>query len=344
VAFSGGPDTEVGNPDEAYSASDSLPFLAPVIRIAKSPQGLITFLTDSIEVIVGGPATASFSSVTWAQGIGLLSYNALDVFAGDIYFFAADNQFRVMTPSLNIANAGFPLGDQFANQPTSGAMSSGLSMTWDPTQVYVASYQNGTDNSVIVADGNTGWYRLNPRQAGAMPNPEAVWSPYAIITNGCQMVISVQTSPGIHKLLVGSQIQNQPILVRNQTVFTDNGTQYDAFFEMGNITLAHPGGLALLKFCEFDFNTPNFKPTISFLLNEIAGTFKAFTLNPVFDPPSLYGQTLSPSSYSPNRYYFSGTGSLARCRHLRLKVDLGTTSTGDEIFNATIFGRLMVEL
>lgn len=341
--FSAGPDILVGNPDEAYAVADSLPFLAPVVRIVKSAQGLVTFLTDSIDVIIGGPATSTFSSTTWAPGVGLLAYNALDQFAGEIYFFSADNQFRVMTPSLNLTNAGFPIGDQFANLPTSGSPSSGISMTWDAKQVYVTSHQNGIDNCIFVGDGNTGWFRLNPRQAGAMPNTEPVWSPYAIITNGCQMVASVETSPGIKQLLVGSNFGGQQILARNLSVFTDNGTQYGAFFEMGNITLAHSGQLALLKFCEFDFNGVGFKPTVSYLLNEIAGTFTPFTAAPIFDPPSIYGDTIKPSSYSPNRYYFASNASLARCRHLRLKVDYGKTSNGDELFNATINGRLMVE-
>jgi hypothetical protein len=215
---------------------------------------------------------------------------------------------------------------------------------WNPANVYVASHQSGTDNAIFVADGVTGWYRLNPRQAGATSSPEPVWSPFAMITNGAKMVQSVEAVPGIKKLFVGSSEQNQPLLVRNQMVFTDNGSQYDAFFEMGNITLAHPGQLALLKFCEFDFSGVGFQPTISYLLNEISGTFVPFTAVPQFDPPSLYGKTISPVSYSPNRYYFAGNASLARCRHLRLKVDYGTTSNGDEMFNCTIFGRLMIEI
>ena len=344
VAFSGGPDTEVGNPDEAFSISDRLPFLAPVIRIVKCTQGLITFLTDSIEVIVGGPQTSTFSSVTWAPGIGLLSYNSLDQFAGEIYFFSSDNQFRVMTPSLNITNAGFAIADQFANLPTSGTMSNGLSnQTWSPSKTYVASHQSTIDNAIFVADGDIGWYRLNPRQAGALPNTEPVWSPFAQITNGCQMVLSVETSPGQKQLLVGPNFPINKIYVRNLSVFQDNGVSYDAFFEMGNITLAHPGQLALLKFLEMDFSGVGFKPTVSYLLNEISGAFTPFTANPVFDPPTVYGATITPTSYSPNRYYFLSNTSLARCRHLRIKVDYGTTSTGNEIFNLTIYGRLMVE-
>jgi hypothetical protein len=345
VPFSGGPDTAVGNPDEAYFLSDSLPFLAPVTRVAKSAQGLITFLTDSVEVIIGGPATASFSSVTWAPGVGLLDYNYFDQFAGEMYFFSADNQFRVMTPALNITNAGFAIADQFANLPTSGTPSSGITnQVWNPKGGYVASQQSNIDNAIYVADGNFGWYRLNPRQAGALPNTEPVWSPFARITNGARMVMSIETQPGLTKLLIGPNFGGNPILVRDLTVFTDNGTQYDAYFEMGNITLAHPGQLALLKFLEMDFSGVGFQPTVSYLLNEISGTFTPFTAKPVFDPPSLYGATIVPTSYSPNRYYFASNAALARCRHLRIKVDYGTGSTANELFNMTIFGRLMVEL
>jgi hypothetical protein len=528
VLASGGPDVFTGNPNEAFNPNDEWPFLAPVTRLVKTAQGLVTYLTNSIQVIGGGPATDTFFSVEWAAGIGLLSYNMLDALGGEQYFFSADNQFRVMTPSLQISNAGFPLGDQFANMPSSGSSDA----VWSPATGYVAVLQNGTDNCVIVANGATGWYRLNPNQA---PQGNAVWSPFASITNGCQMVQTIETAPGVKRLLVGSvsytfaqlaadafnrvnenplsdssnwtlsttgfagtpsplqivshkcegslassapcidfytgitwpadqysettiaalntggritlyvrasasyavayqltlendngsglyknyastHTQIMPITVvpqvgdtwrlavcgstllvyqngslvgsvidssissgnpglgaivitasvsdaqvsswaggsitsggsrimeRNQSVFTDLGTAYDAWFTMGSITLAHPGQIALLKFLEFDFSGSNYQPTISYLLNAISGTFTPFTALPVFDPPTLYGgRNVVPTSYSPLRYYFASNAALARCRHLQIKVDMGTTSTGDELYTMTIFGRLMVE-
>jgi hypothetical protein len=112
---------------------------------------------------------------------------------------------------------------------------------------------------------------------------------------------------------------------------------------MGSIMLVHRGQLAVVKFLEADFSGASYTPTVSFLLNEISGTFTPFSLLPQFDPPSIYGSSFAPTSYSPNRYYFSGTGKLARCVHLQVKVDLGTRSTGDEIYNLTIFGRMFVE-
>jgi hypothetical protein len=97
----------------------------------------------------------------------------------------------------------------------------------------------------------------------------------------------------------------------------------------------------MLKFLEFDFGLPTTNPTISYLLNEVSGSFSPFTLAPQFDPPSIYGQTLAPTSYNPLRYYFSGTGNLARCIHMQVKVDFGTASTADECINMSINGALV---
>jgi len=158
----------------------------------------------------------------------------------------------------------------------------------------------------------------------------------------------VETSPGIHQLLGGGVLPGDNILSRSLTTFTDDSAPYDAFFTMGSIRLAHSGQLAILKFLEFDFSGVQYKPTISYLLNEISGSFTPFVNGqngvPQFDPPSLYGETLMPSSYSPNRYYFNSNAQLARCVHMQVKVDFGTTSNGDELYSMAIYGRLVIEV
>jgi len=116
---------------------------------------------------------------------------------------------------------------------------------------------------------------------------------------------------------------------------------------MGSIVLCHPGQLSLLKFLEMDCSGVNYQPTVSYLLNEISGTFTVMPTTTVSDPPSIYGVGTgpygTPLSYSPNRWYFASTGNLARARHMQIKVDFGQTSNGDEIYNLTIFGRFIVE-
>jgi hypothetical protein len=132
------------------------------------------------------------------------------------------------------------------------------------------------------------------------------------------------------------------LFYRDLKNYTDNGALYDAWFVMGSIMLVASGQLAVLKFLECDFSGKQFQPTVSYLLNEIAGTFTPF-VGSVYDPPTIYGTTGVPGSYSPQRYYFSTTKSLARARHLQLKVDFGKTPNPDEIFNLTLMGRLMSE-
>jgi hypothetical protein len=339
VFFSGGPDIEVGNPNECFLISDSLPFLSKVVRLIRMSQGLLTFTTNSIEMIQGGPATASFYSINLVPAIGLQSYNAADQIGGEIYFFGSDNQVRVISPSLNFAAIGFALEDQFANLPISGVSDA----TWIPGNIYVAAHQANTDNAIFVADGSTGWYRLNPRTVFGIQGTEPTWSPFAAITNGCKMVQSIEVSPGVKKLLVGPNGSGS-ILMRDLAVFTDNGVNYaDCYFVMGNLILCTAGQIALLDFIEADFSGVSYKPTVSYLLNEISGSFSSFVQNPVFDPPSIYGTTITPGSYSPNRFYFAGDGRLARARHFQLKVDFGSAAVQNEIFNLTVYGRLYIE-
>ena len=45
VPWSGGPDVVTGNPNEAYNPILNFPYLADVVRIIKTSQSLIIFLT-----------------------------------------------------------------------------------------------------------------------------------------------------------------------------------------------------------------------------------------------------------------------------------------------------------
>ena len=337
LPWSGGPDTLTGNSAEAYLPSDNFPYLANLVRIVKTAQAMVVFLTDSVEALAGGPATNSFYTVTLAPGIGLGSYNNCDVYAGEIVFMSSDSQLKSINPSLQLANLGFPIGDQLA--------------TFNSSIGYVAIHDVAIDNAFYVTDGSTGWYRCNPRQIpGGINGPDATWSPFASITGGAGMVESVEVTPGQKKLLVGGTGCNQQILERNLDIFTDNNTSYPANFTMGSFQLVYPGELAALAFLEADFSGQNFKPTVSYLLNEISGTFTSFnpTFTPQFSPPSLYGVGTGPlgipQSYSPQRYYWAAQGSIARARHFQLNVDFGTNSTGSEMINLTVFGKIMVEI
>jgi hypothetical protein len=328
IMFSGGPDVISGNPNSAFSPDDEFTYLQNPVRAVKTSQGLAVFLPGSIEFIAGGPLTASFYPVTIAPGIGLGNYNALDQHGGEITFLAVDKRLMVLTSSLDVAEVGYAIADRIV-------------ATIFPNLAYLAELEVAQDQSFYLADGQTGWYRCWPRTPQLTANGIS-WSPFAEITNGCKMVRTAEITPGLKKLLVGPNGSGQ-ILMRNLTTFTDNGTEYDAWFTVGALMLAHPGQTALCKFLEFDFAPEEVEPEVSYLMDEISGNFTSFIAEPEFDPPARYGATLSPASYSPLRFYFAGTGQMARCRHLQVTVDFGTDSNPDEMINMTVYGRQQIE-
>lgn len=329
VMFSGGPDVLAGNSNSAFSPSDEFEYLQNPIRVVKTSQGLAVWLPGSIEFIAGGPLTASFYPITIAPGIGLGNFNALDQHGGEITFVTVDGRLMVLTASLDAVEIGFQIADKILANIT-------------PSTAYIADLDVALDQCFFVADGATGWYRCWPRTP-QLTGPGISWSPFATITGGCKMVQMVEITPGVKKLLVGAATGGHSILMRDLSTYKDGNSEYDAWFVIGSLMLCHPGQLAICKFLEFDFSPVDIEPTISFLLNEISGTFTPFTLTPQFDPPSLYGMVFSPSSYSPLRYYFPGVNAVARCRHMQVKIDFGTDNTADEMLNMTVYGRLQIE-
>ena len=287
VFVSGEPDTVTGNGSEAFPPANNWVFPSNVTRLLPTPTGLIIFTTSDIFGIFGGPSIASFYSQPLVPGVGLLSWNALDQEGGLIYLFSADGQFLTLDPSLGLTRTGFPIADQIEG--------------WNPANVYVTCHESGNDNAVYVADGSTGWYRVNPTQA---PDGGSVWSPKANIVGGCKVVQSIEVTKGVHKLLIGATTGGQTISKRDLTVFSDLGTPYQADFTVGSLILAQPGQLAELAFITCDFVRTGTSPIISFLLDEISGSFTSFASS-VSDPPQLYGATGGPTTLFSNRYYFN---------------------------------------
>jgi hypothetical protein len=334
IYFSGGPDTLSGNGNESFPPANSFTFPGAITRAVAVPTGLIVFTVDSTYVIAGGPQLASFYSQPLIPGTGLLSFNALDMLGSIIYLFSSDRQFLSIDPSAGESEVGFPIGDQLA--------------TFNPLNAYVTAHISGSsDKAVYVADGSTGWYRMNPNQA---PEGGAVWSPFAAITGGAKAVRSIETTPGVHELLVGATGGGDTIAKRDLTVFADEGTAYQSDFTMGTIVLAQPGQMAELEFITLDLPRIGTAPTVSYLLDETSGTFTVFNSSPISEPPELYGNTTHPATLFSNRYYFNATPQgggnppPAWCRFLQIKIDYGNADTvQNELYTLTIFGTVYQE-
>lgn len=323
VVWSSGPDSPIGNGVEGFSPANSATFPSLVKRIVPTSIGALVFTVSDVYLIAGkGTAASPLFPMPYLAGTGLLSYNALTVNGTIIYLFSTDNQLLALDPSAGQSQVGFPIGDKLE--------------AWDPAQVYVTWHVSGTrDQAVYISDGSTGWYRLI-----TAPSPETglVWAPFAAISGGCKAVQSVEVSPGLNRLLVGPTVSG-PILRRDTTTWSDNGTNYTAFVTIGSIVLAQPGQIAELDFITTDSLAIGSTPLISVLIDEIAGTFEAMPAY-VADPPQLLPST----SLYAQRFYFSQTQDPAVCRHLQIKVSWPAENFQNEMLSLTIYGGFLAEL
>jgi len=323
VYWSSGPDAPVGNGNEGWPPDNSFTFPSLVKRIVPTSIGALVFTVSDVYLIAGKATSASpLFPIPYVLGLGLLSYNALSLNGTLIYLLSADNQFVELNPHSGVTQLGNPIGDKL--------------QAWDPSTAYVTWHVSGSrDQAIYVSDGSTGWYRLM-----TTPSPETgqTWSPFATIQGGCKAVQSIEVSPGVTKLLLGPT-SSGPILQRDYSVYTDNGTAYTAFGTIGSIVLAHPGQLAELVFVTLDSTAVGSHPTVGVLVEEISGTFETIS-NPNPDPTQLPAS----STIYGDRFYFSETQQPAICRHLQIKFSWPAENYANELLTMTLYGGYAEEL
>ena len=325
VYFSAGPDSLVGNGNEAWSPANVFVFPDTVIRLFPSTSGLYVFTTADVYLIQGlGTSTSSFFSCQFLTGVGLSSYDAFAVNGSLVFMYSSDNQILSLDPSAGFSEVGFPIGDQF---PTNHFIPTQTQLTWHVS--------GSADKGLYVSDYNNTWWRMTPT-----PAPESgtnTWSPKAVVAAGFSAVQSIETSPGIHTLLIGPPAAGGTILKRNSSVYTDNGTAYSAYAIFGSIVIAQPGQLGQIAFFTTDSQKVGNPLTLAIQLDEIAplssGYFETLS-NYTQDPPQL-----SPSnSVYAQRFYLSQTEQPALCRHFQIQVNWGTDTVKNELLSFTAFG------
>lgn len=323
--------TQNGVPAESWAGANVIPFDSAITRINATSGGLLVFTQTDIWIVTGqNILTGGFNPLRILQGHGLLSYNALTRDGSTINVYTSDRQALMLNASSGSVEVGFPIGDA-------------LEDNFDPRSVYLARHVAGSqDNAVYLADGLTGWYRLNPNQVGASMSGEQtpVWSPKANITNGAGAIASIQVTPGIKRLLIG-QTSTGPVLFRDITTFTDNGTPYTWSATIGSILLVTPGMLAETESVTTEMNNSASNATqcgVGVLLDEISGAFETLSLS-VPDPPQLATST----SVLSKRFYLSQGTVPPVCRHIQLQLTGTAVATEDEILAITIRGAKIPE-
>jgi hypothetical protein len=343
VYWTTGPLSPIGNGTDGTAPGNFASCPSLVKRLVPTAIGMLVLTLSDIYIIPGsGTATSPIlPAIPYLTGVGLGSYNALDINGGIIGFFTTDNQFVIFDPSAGLSYVGFNIGDQFRQDTGSPGT------TWNSSKVYVAWYINGEDQGWYVADGANGWYRMI-----ATPSPEqgnVAWSPFATIQGTCGAIASIEISPGVHRLLIGQTVSDGNILNRSLTATTDNGstgsdgTPYNAYGVIGSIVLANPGQIAKVAFISTTSVKTGSPLILAVALNEalpyFTGSFdvlKTWTNDPPNIPPSK-------SFYRQRFYLAEDRESTAYCTDLQVMFQWPAEAAMNELQTLTIFGAYEVE-
>jgi hypothetical protein len=337
VYYTSGPATPVGNGLNGTNPlnTDSMPSL--VKRLVPTATGMLVFTVSDVYLIQGSNTANSpiLPALPILPGIGLLSYNALDLNGSLIGLFTTDNQFLILDPSNGTTYAGLPIGDQLLmNNGNPG-------QSWNPATAYVAWHVQGMDQGWYLCDGVNGWYKLIPT-----PSPEGpgyTWSPFATITGGAGAVQSVEITPGVHRLLV-APVGTGYILQRNLNVWTDNGTPYPANATVGSAVLTQPGQVATVAHIVTDCVKIGSPLSLGVLVDEALPYYTGpidILKRWVSDPPGLKESR----SFWSQRFYLSELeDESATMRHMQIVIIFDPSDTvANEIQTLTIFGAFLQE-
>jgi len=309
---------------ECFPPANSTTFPSFVTRLVPTAIGLLVFTTSDLYIIYGSnTASNPLYPKRFLEGLGLLDYDALSVAGTTIYMMTSDNQVISLDPGAGNVEIGFPIGDQFAS-------------LYNPANCYVTWHVGGSaEKALFVGDGAIGYFRM--MQAPAPESGAPVWSPRASIVGGCSAILSVETIPGTHKLLVGPA-SSGPILQRDTTVNKDNGSAFAAFAQIGSITLAHHSQIAEIASIGVDAVRVGARTKVGVLFGEISGTFRniRWTTN---DPPLL------PASLTTwnDRYDLLQSNNPVYCRHLQLQFTWAAEDAHNELLAYTIIGAVHQE-
>lgn len=340
VFYTTGPLAPIGNGINGTAPLNFDKMPSNVKRLVPTSIGVLVFTVSDIWIIETNGGNI-YPGIPYAPDVGLSSYNALDTNGPQIGFFSTDHQFLVFDPSGGLGSASVPIADQLQlqnGQPGSD---------WNPATAYVAHYANGQDMAWFLADGTHGWYRLITTPAPEQPKPS--WSPFATIGAGVKAIKSVETAPGIHRLLQAASGTGVRICQRDINATTDNGstgsngTQYPAYGVLGSYVVGQPGQVAQIAFVTTDSVNTGSPLIIGLLLDEalpyFTGSFEMLK-NWKTDPPGL------PESKSilGQRFYLSELpDSSAACRHMQVMIQWPAEAAQNELLSMTIFGNIVQE-
>lgn len=236
VYFSAGPDCTNGVPEEAWPPSYRFQFAGPPIglEIMSDGLGLLVYLADRVNAIMGGPETISFYPTDWLSNFGISSPNALFRDGSVLGQFTTQGQY------FDLMNKD--------KQETGEHIADYLAANFPPAKTYVTMHRDGEDVGIFISNGFDRVLRFGSN-IGA-------WSVPAFPTFGAGALKSIETSVGVYSLMLAPPnggISDQ-IGPQNPASGATAGTAGQiAWTNPGNITLGNPTSYATVSLTTTSF-------------------------------------------------------------------------------------------
>jgi len=305
VYFSGGPDTIVGVPEEAWPPAYVFVFPGAVTAMASTGQGLIVATATDL-FIIRGYDTFSFFSQKLLANFGVVDQDCVAQDGDLLFVYTANRQLFSLSDSLT--EIGFLVGNY-------------LKANFDPALSYLKLHRHGDDSGLFLSNGSDKVMRFNVARG--------IWCPTGQPEGGVGAIASVGVDTSDFRLLMGRAADGGYILYRNPDSNLDDGAlMSSAYATVGTIVAAPPGDTTELSAVLVEAKAVGAAPGVSVLLNEIDGVFTPLP-NPVADPP-----TLSPAlSVRMQRHYLKAAQKPLpqRVRHLQVKVTFPVEDAANEL-------------
>ena len=314
VYYDAGPDCINGIPEESWPPGNYFRYPAPVWALCPVSGGLLVFMDDRVDIILGGPETISFWTKDFLKNFGVSSYNSVFQDGDVIYVYTTQGQCFVLEPDGKAEE-----GQYIANY---------LSTNFSSPSTYVTFHRDGEDIGLFLSNGSNTILRY-----GA--NVVRAWSVPAKPVGGCGAVNSIEITAGTYGLMMAPATGGGYLQIRDLSSFSDggtlglnNGTAYGdgkCYATVGSITLAELGaGAVALQHIVGYFSAVGEQPSIAILPNEISETNSVgfIDLPETLQEPPI-GQTVASTSIWALRYpinMFNSAMASQWIHHLQVKI------------------------
>jgi hypothetical protein len=225
VYFDAGPDCVNGVPEESWPPANRFQFVGPTLGLEPTADGvgLLVYLADRVNAILGGPETISFYATDALNNFGISNPNAIFKDGSTIGQFTTQKQYFELIESQKIQ-----VGEHIADY---------LTANFSPLTTFATMHRNGLDVGVFLSNGVDRIVRYGSNISA--------WSVPAFPIGGAGALRSIETAVGTYSLMLGSPTGGATVStsLTNPSVGASVGTGV-AWLTPGNITAGNPTSYA----------------------------------------------------------------------------------------------------